>query len=97
MARRRWIVRLGRIGRGDDGKSVRRVALGEQRAGGLVIGLGEYQMAHRLRHEAKLALVEILAGARQDRIRAAHIFDVFLAAIDRRQGLDRQPAPRSFP
>jgi hypothetical protein len=51
-------------------------------------GFGEYQMAQGLGHKAKLALGKILFGPRQDRVGAAHIFDVFLAGLDRRQGIE---------
>ena len=42
-------------------------------------------MAHRLRDKAEFTLGKILARAIEDRLRAAHIFDILLAAFDRRQ------------
>ena len=45
-------------------------------------------MAERLRDKAKLALGEIRPCARQDRLRAAHILDIFLAGLDRRQRIE---------
>ena len=62
--------------------------IGEQRAGGLVVGIGEHQMAHGLRDEAKFALGKILCRAREDRVRAAHILDIFPAGLDRRQRIE---------
>src|SRR5438045_8448761 len=62
--------------------------IGEQRAGGLICGLGEYQMAHGLRHEPKLARGEILLCALKDRGRTAHVFDIFFAGLERRQWIE---------
>ena len=53
--------------------------IGEQRAGGLVVGVGEHQVTHGLRDKAKFAPGQVLGRARKDRIRATHILDVFPA------------------
>src|SRR5258708_33623810 len=45
-------------------------------------------MAHRLGHETKFALRKILPRTRKDRVRAAHVLDVLLAALDRRQRIE---------
>src|SRR5207253_8371395 len=72
------------------GRAFRRIAellesIGEQRAGRLIIRLGEYQVTYRLRDKAEFAFDEIPARPRQDRLAAAHILDIFLAGLDRRQ------------
>ena len=54
----------------------------------MIIGLGEHQMTHGLRHETKFPVAEILKCTRKDRIGAAHVFDVFSRPIDRRQRIE---------
>jgi hypothetical protein len=60
----------------------------QQRAGRLIVGLGEHQMADGLGDEAKFAPDEIPRRARENRVRAAHVLDVFLAGLDRRQRIE---------
>ena len=66
------------------GRTLRGIAellerIGEHRARGLVIRFGKHQMADRLRDEAEFAVGKVLLCTREDRVRAAHILDIFLA------------------